>query len=161
MSGRAIAQLSVLAISFASACSSSPPHGTPAQVRSGNQIGDSSSSPATDPQAGSPDPQAERAAVSTAGAQPDPKSRGDLAPSRQAEVGRSQADVDKAMRKRGYEPAIYRGERVYCKNQALTGSNIESKLCLTAVQIEDQERAAKDILNGNRQNGCSPKTPCN
>jgi hypothetical protein len=161
MSRTAIAQLSVLAVSLASACSSSPPRGTQ-QVRSGNQIGDSSSSAATDPGAGSPDHQGDRAAVSTAvGVQPDPKSRGALAPARRAEVGRSQTDVDNAMRKRGYTPASYRGERFYCRNEALTGSNLESKVCLTAKQIEDQERAGKDILNGNRPAGCLPKNPCN
>jgi hypothetical protein len=163
MTRRAVAQLSMLAVSLASACSSSPPLGTPTQpVRSGNQIGDGSSSPATDPQAGSPDHQGDRAAVSTATAvQPDLKSRGASAPTRRAEVGRSQTDVDNAMRKRGYKPAIYQGERVYCKNEPITGSNLESKVCLTAVQIEDQERAAKDILNRNRPAGCSPKNPCN
>jgi hypothetical protein len=94
------------------------------------------------------------------GVQPDPKSRGTLAPTRGAEVGRSQTDVDNAMRKRGYTPASYRGERVYCRNEALTGSNLESKVCLTAEQIEDQERAGKDIVGGNHQAGCSAKIPC-
>jgi len=66
------------------------------------------------------------------------------------------------MRKWGYKPALYRGERVYCRNEALTGSNLESKVCLTAQQIDDQERAAKDILNGNRPAGCVPtKEGCN
>jgi hypothetical protein len=67
----------------------------------------------------------------------------------------SQTDVDNDMRKRGYKPAIYRGERIYCRNEALTGSNLESKVCLTAKQIEDQERSGKDILNRNRPAGCS------
>jgi hypothetical protein len=70
----------------------------------------------------------------------------------------SQTDVDDAMRKRGYKPAFYRGERVYCRNELLTGSNLQSKLCLTARQIEEQERAGKDILNGTRPAGCEPKT---
>jgi hypothetical protein len=73
-----------------------------------------------------------------------------------ANVDRSQTDVDNDMRKRGYKPTIYRGEHVYCRNQALTGSNLESKVCLTARQIEDQERSGKDILNRNRPAGCSP-----
>jgi hypothetical protein len=79
-----------------------------------------------------------------------------------ANVDRSQADVDKDMRKRGYKPATYRGERVYCRNQPLTGSNLESTVCLTARQIEEQERSGKDILNGNRPAGCSSiKNGCN
>jgi len=96
------------------------------------------------------------------GAQPDPKSSGALAPAQAAKVDRSQVDVDNDMRKRGYKPTIYRGERVYCRNEALTGSNLESIVCLTAKQIEDQERSGKDILNRNRQAGCLPtKTGCN
>lgn len=74
------------------------------------------------------------------------------------------ADVETAMRKRGYKPASFRGERVYCRNETLTGSNLESKVCMTAVQIEAQERAGKDILNGNRPAGrppgCIPNTGC-
>ena len=94
--------------------------------------------------------------------QADAKSSGGLAPAQAAEVDRSQTDVDNDMRKRGYKPAIYRGERVYCRNEALTGSNLESKVCLAARQIEDQERSGKDILNRNRPAGCPPtNTGCN
>jgi hypothetical protein len=64
------------------------------------------------------------------------------------------------MRKLGYTPASYRGERVYCRSEMLTGSNLASKLCLTAQQIEEQERAGKDIVSGNHQAGCSAKIPC-
>jgi hypothetical protein len=131
--------IGLLAVSLGSACSSSAPRVSPMQqALSGNQIG------ATDPQAESPNHLGDSAAVSaTTGA---------------VDVERSQTDVDIAMRKRGYTPASYRGERVYCRNEALTGSNLESKVCLTARQIEVQERAGKDILNGNRQAGCLPKT---
>jgi hypothetical protein len=87
-----------------------------------------------------------------------------LAPTQPAAVDRSQADVETAMRKRGYKPASFRGERVYCRNETLTGSNLESKVCLTAEQIEAQERAGKDILIGNRPAGhpagCVPNTGC-
>ena len=72
----------------------------------------------------------------------------------------SQTDVDEAMRKRGYQPALYHGERVYCRNEMLTGSNLESKVCLTARQIEDQQRGGKDMLMGPRPAACPPKTSC-
>ena len=117
---------------LASACSSSLPRATPPQqVLAASQPGDSSSNPATQPQA--------------------------------ANVDRSQTDVDSDMRKRGYKPMSYRGERVYCRNEAITGSNLESKVCLTAAQIEDQERSGKEILNNrNSQAGCLPtKNGCN
>ncbi len=70
----------------------------------------------------------------------------------------SQSDVDNAMRKRGYKPALYRGERVYCRNEAITGSNLETKVCLTARQIEDLERSGKDMLTGPHPDGCGPQT---
>ena len=60
----------------------------------------------------------------------------------------SKSDVDNALRKRGYKPALYRGERVYCRNETITGSNLETKVCLTARQIEDLERSGKDMLDG-------------
>jgi hypothetical protein len=81
---------------------------------------------------------------------------------RQPAGARSQTDVDREMRQRGYKPASYRGERVYCRNELLTGSNLASKVCLTVQQIEDQERSGKEILNVNRPAGCTPtKGVCN
>ena len=70
----------------------------------------------------------------------------------------SQSDVDNALRKRGYKPALYRGERVYCRNEAITGSNLETRVCLTARQIEDLERSGKDMLTGPHPDGCGPET---
>jgi hypothetical protein len=132
----------VLTVSLTSACSSSPPRVSTTQpVLSANQI-DSSSNPAT----------------STLGEAPN---GGASAPDRLPDAAAPQTDVDSAMRKRGYKPALSRGERVYCRNVTLTGSNLASKVCLTAEQIENQERAGKDILNGNHQAGCPPtKTGC-
>jgi hypothetical protein len=74
------------------------------------------------------------------------------------DAANTQSDVDNAMRKRGYKPALYRGERVYCRNEAITGSNLETKVCLTARQIEDQERSGKDMLTGPHPDGCGPET---
>jgi hypothetical protein len=83
------------------------------------------------------------------------------APSQPPAVDPPQGDIDTALRKRGYQPATFRGERVYCRNEALTGSNLKSKVCRTAKEIEDQERAGEDVLNGNRPAGCLPRTGCN
>lgn len=69
----------------------------------------------------------------------------------------AQADVDRAMRKRGYKPALYRGERVYCRDEVLTGSNLASKVCLTAEQIADLERSGQDLLKVPHPAGCSAK----
>jgi hypothetical protein len=84
---------------------------------------------------------------------------GTSAPAQPPAVDPSQIDI--AMRKRGYQPATVRGERVYCRKEPLTGSNLESKVCRTAKEIDDQERAGKDVLNQNRPAGCLPRSGCN
>ena len=81
------------------------------------------------------------------------------APAQPPAVDPSQIDI--AMRKRGYQPATVRGERVYCRKEPLTGSNLQSKVCRTAKEIDDQERAGKDVLNQNRPAGCLPRSGCN
>jgi len=83
------------------------------------------------------------------------------APARPAAVNPARSDVDSAMRQRGYKPATFRGERVYCRNEAVTGSNLQSRVCRTAKQIEDQEGAGRDVLDANRPAGCLPKSGCN
>jgi hypothetical protein len=83
------------------------------------------------------------------------------APTQPSAVDARQTDIDIAMRKRGYQPATFRGERVYCRNEAVTGSNLQSKVCRTAKEIEDQERAGKDVLNGYRPAGCLSRSGCN
>jgi len=89
-----------------------------------------------------------------------PRSSATQAVSSGKQVGTTgaQTDVDRAMRQRGYTLASYHGERVYCRTTAVTGSNLESKLCLTARQIADQERAGQDLLNQTRPAGCPPKS---
>jgi hypothetical protein len=83
---------------------------------------------------------------------------GSSAANQPPDAANTQPDVDNAMRKRGYKPALYRGERVYCRNEMITGSNLETRVCLTARQIEDQERSGKDMLTGPRPDGCGPQT---
>ena len=83
------------------------------------------------------------------------------APTQPSAVDAPQTDIDIAMRKRGFQLATFRGERVYCRNEAVTGSNLQSKVCRTAKEIEDQEHAGKDVLNGNRPAGCLPTSGCN
>jgi hypothetical protein len=90
-----------------------------------------------------------------------PKGAATSAPSQPSAVDPPQTDIDIAMRKRGYQLATFRGERVYCRNEAVTGSNLQSKVCRTTKEIEDQERAGKDVLNGKRPAGCLPTTGCN
>jgi hypothetical protein len=90
-----------------------------------------------------------------------PAGTGTSVPAQLSAVESPQGDVDIAMRKRGYQPATFRGERVYCRNEAVTGSNLQSKVCRTAKEIEAQERAGKDVLDANRPAGCLPRSGCN
>jgi len=77
-------------------------------------------------------------------------------PNRLPDAAASQTDVDIAMRKRGYQLAILRGKRVYCRNEMLTGSNLATKICQTAEQIDEEERAGREILLRARPDGCQP-----
>jgi hypothetical protein len=52
--------------------------------------------------------------------------------------------------KRGYKTQMIRGELFYCRKDMITGSRFSSQICLTELQIKDQERNAKDNLNGVR-----------
>jgi hypothetical protein len=124
--------IGLLAFALASACANSPPRAAPVQqAMSANKVGDSTGGQASDPLPASSDHPGDNAAFEI------------------------------AMRKRGYKPTNFRGERVYCRNETLTGSNLASKVCLTAAQIEAQERAGKEILTGTHQAGCSGKPDCN
>ena len=73
------------------------------------------------------------------------------------DAANSKSDVDNALLKRGYKPALYRGERVYCRNEPITGSNLETKVCLTARQIEDLERSGKDMLRVRTRTDADPR----
>jgi len=75
-------------------------------------------------------------------------------PNRLSDAAASQTDVDIAMRKRGYKLAILRGKRVYCRNEMLTGSNLATKVCQTAEQIDEEERTARDTLLRASPSGC-------
>ena len=153
-------------ILLASACSSSAQRDSvPPPAGAGREVGDNSSMPASNPPTTWSD-QPSDGIVGAAGIAGQPRQKGSsdgsAVPSEAAKVERSAAALDKAMKKRGYKPATYRGERVYCRNETLTGSNLESKVCLTSRQIEELERSGKDLLNGNRQAGCVPtKSGCN
>jgi hypothetical protein len=81
------------------------------------------------------------------------------APVQPPNLADSRIKMDNDMRNQGYQPMTSRGERVYCRDEVLTGSNLKSKICLTAKQIEELERSSKDIFNANRPAGCAPKQP--
>jgi hypothetical protein len=58
--------------------------------------------------------------------------------------------VDASLVKAGYSVMRRQGEVLYCRNEVITGQRIGTRICLTAVQIQDEKQnvtKAKDLLN--------------
>jgi len=58
----------------------------------------------------------------------------------------AEPDANQDLLKQGYKPAVHRGETVYCRREAVTGSRFSSQVCLTEQQIKDMQQRAKDDL---------------
>jgi hypothetical protein len=60
------------------------------------------------------------------------------------------ADVDLKLVKAGYSVLRRHGEVFYCRNEIITGNRIETRVCLTAAQIQIEKQdviKAKDLLD--------------
>ena len=60
------------------------------------------------------------------------------------------AVVDASLVKAGYSVMRRHGEILYCRNEAITGQRIATRICLTAAQIQDEKQnvtKARDLLN--------------
>jgi hypothetical protein len=58
--------------------------------------------------------------------------------------------VDANLVKAGYSVMRRNGEVLYCRNEAITGQRIATRICLTAAQIQDEKQnvnKARDLLN--------------
>jgi hypothetical protein len=69
--------------------------------------------------------------------------------------------VDPDLVKRGYSPAIYNGQRVYCRTETVTGSRFTQKVCMTAERIKEAEKLGKDFMNAPRTDTECAVTKCN
>jgi hypothetical protein len=58
--------------------------------------------------------------------------------------------VDANLVKAGYSVLKHRDQILYCRREIITGQRIETRICLTAAQIQDEKHEvskAKDLLN--------------
>lgn len=69
--------------------------------------------------------------------------------------------IDPDLVQRGYTPGIRHGERVYCREQAVTGTHFTQKRCQTAEQIKEAAVETKDYLNAQRPDATCAMTKCN
>lgn len=74
---------------------------------------------------------------------------------------RASLPIDPDLVKRGYHPAIRRGQRVYCREEPITGSRFTQTRCMTADQISDSASSTKDYLNAPRPDGTCAMMKCN
>ena len=71
---------------------------------------------------------------------------------------------DQELLKRGYRVQYRRGEVVYCRAEAITGSRLTSTLCRSAQQIKEDEQRAREVLGPagvQRASGCPAGMSCN
>jgi hypothetical protein len=60
------------------------------------------------------------------------------------------AVVDASLVRAGYSVMRRHGEILYCRNEAITGQRIATRICLSAAQIQDEKQnvtKARDLLN--------------
>ncbi len=62
----------------------------------------------------------------------------------------------------GWRPKTVKGEEVYCKKTAVTGSRFGTELCMTLSQLEQHERNNAEMRDRMRQSFrvCSGGSPC-
>jgi invasion protein IalB len=72
----------------------------------------------------------------------------------------AQDQVDPELIKQGYRAGHHNGQVVYCKEQGSTGSRFTSDVCLTADQLKEQQRRAREEMQRIRQNGCGATSGC-
>jgi hypothetical protein len=69
--------------------------------------------------------------------------------------------IDQDLVSRGYTPAIRHGQRVYCREQSVTGTHFTQKKCMTADQIKEAAESTKDYLNAPRPDANCSVMKCN
>jgi hypothetical protein len=65
--------------------------------------------------------------------------------------------VNQGLVKEGYRTTTKRGQLMYCRTEAVTGTRFTNNVCLTETQIMEQRQNARDALNAPRQAECIPK----
>ena len=132
-----------LLLTAVSACSTPPPRVPPSPTVA--------ATPVVHPAAVQPTPTT--TASSTAAGQPPAQTAATNTPASLA--------IDPDLVKRGYHPAIRRGQRVYCRQEPVTGSRFSQTRCMTADQISDSATSTKDYLSAPRADGTCAMMKCN
>ncbi len=58
-----------------------------------------------------------------------------------------QPPVNQELVKAGYAPNMYKGQLVYCRSEAVTGTTFRSKVCQSEAAIKDREQKTRDEIN--------------
>ena len=67
-----------------------------------------------------------------------------VSPARSVSDAADEPMEEKLLRDQGYKPTMRNGERVFCRSEKPTGSNLPSTHCLTAAEAEALAKAAKE-----------------
>lgn len=56
--------------------------------------------------------------------------------------------VKEALVKQGYRPSMLDGQLLYCRDESVTGTQFQSRVCLNDEQIRQQEQRTRATLDG-------------
>jgi hypothetical protein len=68
--------------------------------------------------------------------------------------------TDQELVRQGYKATRRNGNLLYCKAETTVGSRFSSNVCLTADQVRERQRTAKEDLQHLHQNGCTGSSGC-
>jgi hypothetical protein len=68
----------------------------------------------------------------------------------------SEQTLDKQLLAKGYTPRVIRGEKVYCKRETATGSNLPELRCMSVESAEEMAKEGRDLTERIQHNtyGC-------
>jgi hypothetical protein len=77
------------------------------------------------------------------------------APATAAAPGDPNAAANKDLISRGYRLTQVKGQPMYCRSEALTGSNLKTRVCKSEAQILFEQRQAQDLTNQLQTETCT------
>jgi hypothetical protein len=75
------------------------------------------------------------------------------APAKPAPSAANGDSDDKELLKQGYKPRVVRGEKVYCKREVPTGSNLPVTRCMSAESAKEMAAEGKEMAERIQRNG--------
>jgi hypothetical protein len=99
--------------------------------------------------------------VACSGTRPPPDSGHSAAPAKAgAATAATPSGVDRDLVRQGYRVGQRNGQIVYCREQVGTGTRFASNVCLTADQLKEAQRKAREDMQRIHQNGCVGSQGC-